>query len=177
MWRGVTWRDCCDVNFVSLSRMVFLKQDRKIIVCRDMTWRDWSISTLCGKLWSNPTIQQEDHCVSRHDVTWLIDFYPGQKGSDRFLPIRLIWLDWFRILIQFGQYARGGWFHCRLMCSIFWLYKCSKCDKSFFTFETFRGHMSTRQLLLFICSVCTMLTESGSVSWKAYRHTPVPHEL
>jgi hypothetical protein len=46
-----------------------------------------------------------------------------------------------------------------------------------FTFETFRGHMSTWQLLLLLCSVCTMFTESGSDPCKGYRHSPVPEVL
>jgi hypothetical protein len=72
------WRDVADRFPLSQKDLIdpYYSAGRSLCV---VTWRDWSISTLGRKIWSIPTIQQEDHYVSWHDVMWLIDFRPGQK--------------------------------------------------------------------------------------------------
>jgi hypothetical protein len=97
----MTWRDVTDrfPPWVERSDRT-LPFRRMIIACFDMTWRDWSISTLGRKIWSIPTIQQEDHCVSWRDVT--DRFLPWAERSDQFLPFRrkiimcrdMMWRDW-----------------------------------------------------------------------------------
>jgi hypothetical protein len=99
----VTWRDVTD-RFPPWAERPdrFLPFSRKIIMCRDVTCRDWSISTLSRKIWSIPIIQQEDHCVSWHDVT--DRFPPWAERSDPFLPFsRMIIVSWHDVtwLIDF----------------------------------------------------------------------------
>jgi hypothetical protein len=97
----VTWCDVTDRFPLWAERSDrFLPFSRMIIVCFDMTWRDWSIFNLCRKIWTTPTIQQEDHCVSWRDVT--DRFLLCSERSDRFLSFSrkiitcrdMTWCDW-----------------------------------------------------------------------------------